>query len=234
MTRKHKTSFCRTLVRDCITLIAGWVAFSFVQVIGVKWINPPMTPTMAYSWVRGDRVRFEWRPLSQISPFLQQAVLASEDQNFFHHHGFDWQQIEQAIETHGEGHRLRGASTITMQVARNLYLWQGRSWLRKGLEAYYTMLIEFLWPKERILEVYLNVAEIGRGIFGAEAAALHFFGHPSSHLSKSEAALLAAVLPNPRRWSPAHPTPYVRRRQAQILLQMEQFEPITTPSSASR
>jgi monofunctional biosynthetic peptidoglycan transglycosylase len=231
MGKKRKTAFRRRLFRGCLTLVAGCVALSFVQVIGVKWIDPPITPTMVYSWLRGDGVRFEWSPLSRISPFLQQAVLASEDQNFFRHRGFDWRQIEQAIEAHGEGRRLRGASTITMQVARNLYLWQGRSWLRKGLEAYYTVLIELLWPKERILEVYLNVAEMGRGIFGAEAAALHSFGRPASRLSRSEAALLAAALPNPRRWSPAHPTSYLLRRQAEILRQMERFEPANTLSS---
>jgi monofunctional biosynthetic peptidoglycan transglycosylase len=151
--------------------------------------------------------------------------MAAEDQRFREHFGFDLRQIRRALKSYRERGRLRGASTLTMQVARNVYLWLGFSWLRKALEAYYTVLIEILWPKRRIMEVYLNVAEWGPGIFGAQAAARHYFGVDAASLGASQAAALAAVLPNPRRWSAAQPTSYIRRRRNRILRQMPQFQP---------
>jgi monofunctional biosynthetic peptidoglycan transglycosylase len=185
---------------------------------------------MAYRWLNGERLDFRWRALSEISPYLQRAVIAAEDQRFLDHHGFDWREIERALEEYRQKERRRGASTITMQVARNVYLWHGYSWLRKALEAYYTVLIELLWPKWRIMEVYLNIAEWGSQIFGAEAASRRYFRCSAAALTKPQAALLAAVLPNPRRWSPEHPTRYIRKRQSIILHQMDWFRPIRKTS----
>jgi monofunctional biosynthetic peptidoglycan transglycosylase len=185
---------------------------------------------MAYRWLQGEGLAFHYRSLGGISPHLQQAVMASEDQKFPSHHGFDWAQLRAAAEDYQSGRRQRGASTITMQVARNLFLWQGFGWPRKPLEAYYTVLLELLWPKWRIMEMYLNVAEWGRGVFGAEAAAQRHFGRSAAALTRHQAALLASVLPNPRRWSPARPTDYLRRRQAAILRQMGRFQAISPTS----
>ena len=147
-------------------------------------------------------------------------MVAAEDQLFFQHCGFDFRQIRAAIETRLEGGRLRGGSTISQQVAKNVFLWPGRSWIRKGLEAWFTVGIELCWTKERILEVYVNIAEMGEGIYGVEAAARHYFHKPASVLTREESALLAAILPAPRERSPLHPSEYVRQRQAWILRQM--------------
>src|SRR5690606_3150412 len=149
--------------------------------------------------------------------------IASEDQRFAQHHGFDLEAIRDAAERNARGGRLRGASTISQQTAKNLFLWGGRSWVRKGLEAWYTLLIEALWPKQRILEVYVNIAEFGDGVYGAQAASQRFFGKDASALTAAEAARLAAVLPSPRRYSAANPGPYVQRRTGQIQRQMRQI-----------
>jgi monofunctional biosynthetic peptidoglycan transglycosylase len=211
-------------------MLLGLMAFSVHQVLLLRFINPPFTPLMVYCWIKGDGMDFQWRSLSEVSSFLQQAVLASEDQRFLEHSGFDWNQIQRAIQERQRRGRVRGASTISMQVARNLYLWQGHSWIRKGLEAYYTVLIEIMWPKWRIMEIYLNVVEWGPGIFGAEASAQHYFQRPASRLTKYQAALMAAVLPNPKRWKASQPTPYIRSRQSTILRQMHMFAPIRKTS----
>jgi monofunctional biosynthetic peptidoglycan transglycosylase len=177
------------------------------------------------SWFDGDsrplRLRHEWRDYGQISRELAMAVVTSEDQRFLEHHGFDFTQIHKALDEADRGGRLRGASTISQQVAKNLFLWNGHSWVRKGLEAWFTVLIEAMWSKRRILEVYLNTAQFGRGIYGAEAAAQSFFHKPAARLDRDEAALLAAVLPNPLRLRAGAPGPYVQRRQLQIEEQME-------------
>jgi monofunctional glycosyltransferase len=159
--------------------------------------------------------------LARISPNLPLAVVASEDQKFPEHWGFDVEAIEKAYQLNQHSHRVRGASTISQQVAKNLYLWSGRSYFRKGLEAYFTLLIEGLWPKRRILEVYLNIAEFGNGTYGAEAAAERFFHLPAARLSRSDAAALAAVLPNPEHYSAAAPSRYVLQRRDWILGQMQ-------------
>ncbi len=224
ISKKEKRLFIRFLLHRSALILAGLVTFSIFQVSIIKFLNPPATPLMLYRWLCGGKVDFRWRSLSEISPFLQRAVIAAEDQRFFSHHGFDWKQIERALQEYQKEGRVRGASTITMQVARNLFLWQGYSWLRKGLEAYYTALIELLWPKSRIMEVYLNVVELGPEIFGAEAAACRYFGFSAASLTKPQAALLAAILPNPHRWSPKHPSDYIRKRQYTILCEMEKFE----------
>jgi len=226
MPEKERRPFVRSLSRSSALILAGLVVFSILQVAFIRFLNPPATPPMVYRWLSGEGLNFRWLSLSKISPFLQQAVIAAEDQRFLSHQGFDWEQIEQALQEYRQEGRRRGASTITMQVARNLYLWQGHSWLRKGLEVYYTALIELLWPKWRIMEVYLNIAEWGPGIFGAEAAARRYFRCSAATLTKPQAALLAAVLPNPRRWSPERPTRYIRKRQTTILDQMDRLGPI--------
>ena len=167
--------------------------------------------------------RHTWVPLDQISPSLGVAVIAAEDQNFTDHFGFDWQAIEKAVQHNEHSRRKRGASTVSQQTAKNLFLWSSRSWTRKGLEAWFTLLIEVGWSKKRILEVYLNIVEFGDGIYGAEAAARTFFGKPAKRLTPSEAALLAAVLPNPHRFHANAPSEYIRGRQAWILSQMRQL-----------
>jgi monofunctional biosynthetic peptidoglycan transglycosylase len=180
-----------------------------------RWFAPPTSAFMLRQRLLNDTaVHYQWTPWERISPNLAIAVVAAEDQKFPFHHGFDFESIVQALEE--EGGVRRGASTISQQVAKNLFLWPGRSYIRKGLEAYLTLLIEALWPKRRILEVYLNVAEFGPDTFGAGAAGRQFFAKPARGLSLWEASLLAAVLPNPKRMSAQRPSDYVRRRASEI------------------
>jgi monofunctional glycosyltransferase len=203
---------------------------STLQVLVLRFVDPPVSMVMVVrqvgAWAGGDRdlrIAYEWRDLERISPSLPLAVVAAEDQRFAEHRGFDLEAIEKARRHNARGGRLRGASTISQQVAKNLFLWEGRSWLRKGVEAWYTVLIELLWPKTRILEVYVNIAEFGDGVYGAQAAARRYFGREASQLDPAQAARLAAVLPSPRRYSAARPGPYVQRRAAQIQRQMRQI-----------
>lgn len=166
---------------------------------------------------------YQWVPSSKISPYMSRAVLAAEDQLFFEHHGFDWDAIRAAADwnrKHANTGRVRGASTLSQQTAKNLFLWSGRSWIRKALEAGFTVLLETLWPKQRILEMYLNIVEFGDGIYGTEAAAQQFFGKHAAQLTASECALLAAALPNPHVYQVNHPSGYLRGRQAWILRNM--------------
>lgn len=174
-------------------------------------------------WNEEPRYQFRhrWVDGARISPYLKLAVIASEDQKFIDHYGFDLQSINDALEAREQGRRVRGASTISQQVAKNLFLWPGQSWIRKGIEAYFTALIETLWNKRRIMEVYLNVAEFGRGTYGAEAAAQRFFKKSAAQLNASDAALMASVLPNPIRLRIHAPSEYVRSRQTFILRQMQ-------------
>jgi monofunctional biosynthetic peptidoglycan transglycosylase len=216
------------IVRGLIWLVLGFIALSFLSVLLLRWIDPPYSAFMAESqieaWLSRDRTyvfRRTWVDLARISPNLPLAVVASEDQKFPEHWGFDVEAIEKAYELNRHSHRVRGASTISQQVAKNLYLWSGRSYLRKGLEAYFTVLIESCWPKRRILEIYLNIAEFGYGTYGAEAAAERFFHKPASRLTRSDAAVLAAVLPSPQRYSAAAPSRYVLQRRDWILDQMQ-------------
>lgn len=187
-------------------------------VLALRWLPPPITAFMLQS--PQQPVQYRWVPAAQHPRALREAVIAAEDQKFYTHQGFDFEAIEKALEHNRKSRRVRGASTISQQVAKNLFLWPGRSWLRKGLEVSFTVLIEGLWPKARILEVYLNVAEFGPGIYGAEAAARAFFGKGSATLTPAECAHLAAVLPNPRRWRAASPGPYVQSRVDWILDQI--------------
>jgi monofunctional biosynthetic peptidoglycan transglycosylase len=208
--------------------MVGGLLLSIALVLLLRFLDPWTSSVIVNERVSSwfdDRpgalkVQRKWRDYDRISPQLALAVIASEDQRFPDHNGFDFKQIQKAMDEAERGGRSRGASTITQQVAKNLFLWNGRSYLRKGLEAWFTLLIETLWPKPRILEVYLNIAEFGRGIYGAEAAAQVYFRKPAGNLGRAEAARLAAVLPSPRRYSAVNPGPYVQRRQRQIETQM--------------
>jgi monofunctional biosynthetic peptidoglycan transglycosylase len=218
----------RRLLRYVALAALGAVLLSALQVLSLRWINPWTSAFMVNarvdSWFDEDpkpfKLRQQWRDYELISPQLALAVVASEDQRLLEHHGFDFNQIQKALDEADRGGRARGASTISQQVAKNLFLWSGHSWIRKGLEAWYTVLIEALWSKRRILEVYLNIAQFGRGVYGAEAAAQSFFGKPAARLTRAESARLAAVLPNPERRRVDAPGSYVLQRQQEIERQM--------------
>jgi len=204
--------------------LAAFLLFSLALVLLLRWVPPPTSAVMLTRVIaEGQAQRYEWVPLERISPEAALAVVAAEDQKFPLHAGFDFEQIRKALQSNANGGRMRGASTLTQQVARNLFLWQGRSWLRKGLEAWLTGLLELFWPKRRILEVYLNVAEMGERTFGVEAASRRYFGHSADGLTRRQAALLAAVLPSPRRYRVDAPSKYVLERRNWILAQMRQL-----------
>jgi monofunctional biosynthetic peptidoglycan transglycosylase len=208
-----------------------WLAlFSIGQVLLLRWLDPWGSSFMAnrqmQAWLDGDftlRIDYRWRDLEQISRNLPIAVVAAEDQRFPQHRGFDFAAIERAYQNNRKGRKVRGASTLSQQLAKNLFLWSGRSYLRKGLEAWYTLWIEALWPKRRILEVYVNVVEFGDGVYGAEAASRRFFKRPAADLSLSQSARLAAVLPNPKVYSARNPGPYVQRRSRGIERQVKRL-----------
>lgn len=208
-----------------------FVAVTALQVLALRVIDPPTSAFMLdRQWQAfgsdeaGFRLRYDWVDWESLSPELPIALVAAEDQRFPEHAGFDLEAIDKALENNARGRPMRGASTISQQVAKNLFLWDGRSWLRKGLEAWYTVLIEVLWPKQRILEVYANIAEFGDGVYGAEAAAQAYFGKPAQRLSAAESARLAAVLPSPKRYSVRAPGPYVQRRAAWIARQARNLD----------
>lgn len=210
------------------------ILFSIVAVFIFKWAPIPITPLMVIRNVEQtdtDKKGWEhdWVPLEEISPNLQLAVICSEDQNFLKHHGFDIKAIEKAYENNKKGKKLKGASTISQQTAKNVFLWPGRSWLRKGLETYFTFLIELIWSKERIIEVYLNSIEMGPGIYGAEAASQYWFKKPASKLSKYEAAAIASILPNPLKYRARPATSYIEGRKAWVIKQMNYFGPLNYP-----
>ncbi|HUQ97300.1 MAG TPA: monofunctional biosynthetic peptidoglycan transglycosylase [Chitinophagaceae bacterium] len=193
----------------------------FVYIILLKWIDPPVTFTQLGSLFSGDGLKRDYVAGADLSSNIKLAVISSEDQVFPDHDGFDWKSINKAMQ-HNEKKpaRVKGASTISQQTAKNVFLWQGRSWLRKGLEVYFTKMIEWTWGKKRILEVYLNVIEMGRGIYGAEAAAQAYFGKPAARLSRREAAMIAACLPNPKKYSVKPVSRYVAVRCNWVQLQM--------------
>jgi monofunctional biosynthetic peptidoglycan transglycosylase len=200
---------------------------TMLQVFLLRFLDPPVTIGMIWTFLqhklagkRYERPSYHWQELEEVSPYLKKAVLAAEDQRFLSHHGFDFIELNQAVRDLLTDERTRGASTITMQVARTVFLWPGRSWLRKIAEAYYTVLIELLWSKQRILEMYLNTVHWGEGIMGAEAASRIYFHTSSANITASQAALLAAILPNPTRWTPIKPSNYIRERQMEIMRQM--------------
>jgi monofunctional biosynthetic peptidoglycan transglycosylase len=205
VTRRHVFRFLLALGAALAAVTIGWVVL-------YRFVPPPGTPLMLTRMVEGAGIEKSWRSLDEISPSLAQAVIASEDSLFCSHAGFDWVSMRQAWQGNIAGAQLRGGSTISMQTAKNAWLWQDRSYLRKGIEVWFTLWIELVWPKSRIMEVYLNIIEWGDGIYGAEAAARTFFGKHAADLTRREAALMAAVLPNPLRWSPAKPTRYIASR----------------------
>ena len=225
-TRKRKRTPARTLrrvVRATIVGVAALFVVSVVLVLPLRWIDPATTAFMIGDERDLDQLRFQWVPWVEIGDSVALAAIASEDQRFFDHAGIDFASIKKSVEDSRRGRGLRGASTITQQVAKNLFLWRGRSFVRKGVEAYLALLIDLAWPKQRILEVYLNVAEFGPGIYGVGAASEIYFGKPASAINDAEAALLAAVLPNPIRLSAGNPSEYVRERQRWIIGQMQRL-----------
>jgi monofunctional biosynthetic peptidoglycan transglycosylase len=219
----------RRIVLLVLKALGLLVVASFLLVLALRWVRPPMTAVTIERRLEALIERRAYHPVrtwvrwNRISPEAAVAVVAGEDQRFAEHHGFDFDAIQKAIDEHDRGRRLRGASTISQQVAKNLFLWPGRSFVRKGLEAYFTALIELTWPKRRILEVYLNIVEFGDGVFGVEAASQRYFHKPATRLRPEDAALLAAVLPNPIRFRVDRPSAYVQERREWILEQMGQL-----------
>jgi len=199
--------------------------FQLFCILLFKWVNPPITMTQLASWISGDGLKRDYVSRNKISYNAKLAVIASEDQLFPDHSGFDWKNIKKAMAYNKKKpNRIRGASTISQQVAKNVFLWQGKSWIRKGLEAYFTFMIELVWGKKRILEVYLNVVEMGRGIFGTEAAARSYFNKPAASLTRQEAATIAACLPNPKKYTVRPLSNYVAYRRFWVLQQMNNLE----------
>jgi monofunctional biosynthetic peptidoglycan transglycosylase len=229
-----KTSTKKITVRKRIFNIFKWILkFAIIffistvlLVFAMRWINPITSSIMVQRQISGlfngefDLIKYHWVDYDDISKYMPIAIVAAEDQNFPKHFGFDFKQIEKAIKENKRGRRVRGASTITQQVAKNLFLWEGKSFVRKGIEAYYTLLIELLWDKQRILEVHMNIAEMGDKIFGVGTASVAYFKKPAIKLTISQAALLAAILPNPKKYSAVKPSGYVRGRQNWIIRQI--------------
>lgn len=213
------------------------VMWFFIISVGLtiiyRFVPVPVTPLMVirlfeqtFDSEKKVRLSKDWVPISEISKNAPQAVIAAEDQKFLDHHGFDFEAMKKAWEGNKKGKRIKGASTITQQTVKNVFLWPSRSYVRKGLEAYFTVLVELIWSKERIIEVYLNVIEMGDGIYGIEAAAQNYYNKPAIKLNRNEAAMIAAVLPNPNRWNPKKPTAYIIGRQGWILRQMNNLAPV--------
>lgn len=199
--------------------------FQLFYIILLKWVNPPVTITQLSSWLGGDGLKRDYVGIKNISPQARLAVIAAEDQLFPDHSGFDWKSIRKAVAYNKKKPgRVKGASTISQQVAKNVFLWQGRSWIRKGLEVYFTFMIELIWGKRRILEVYLNVIEMGKGVYGIEAASQSFFSKPAKNLSRAEAAMIASCLPNPVRYPVKPLSFFVASRYPWVMSQMNNLE----------
>jgi monofunctional biosynthetic peptidoglycan transglycosylase len=216
--RRHRHPWLRRVAR-LLLLLAAIVLFSIVV---FRFVNPPITPVMLVEKLKGNTLRRDWVPLEDISPQLPLAVIASEDGRFCVHWGVDWGAVRDAVKEGGGLGAFRGASTIPMQTAKNLYLWNGRSYVRKALEMPLAYVMSFVWPKQRMIEVYLNVAQFGPGIFGAEAASRYYFHKPAADLTRHEAVLLAAALPNPRWRNPAKPS----RRMLLVARAVERRMPV--------
>ena len=203
-----------------------FLGISILLVVIFKFVPVPFTPLMAIRFVEnkmdGKEVIFshDWEPIENISINIQKAVIASEDSNFMNHSGFDFEAIEKAMKNNDEGKKIKGGSTISQQTAKNVFLWQDRTYLRKGLEAYFTVLIELIWSKERIMEVYLNSIEMGNGVYGVQAASQHWYSKNAADLSKREAAGIAAILPNPRKFKASNSSAYINRRKDRIVRHM--------------
>jgi monofunctional glycosyltransferase len=213
-------------------VLLWFFVFSIIWVIAYRFINPPITLLMVQrNWERKAegkpaKIKKEWVGFEEISDNMKRAAVSAEDQLFLKHMGFDLNAIEQAYANNHKGKKIKGGSTISQQTAKNVFLWPGRSYVRKAFEAYFTLLIELLWSKERILEVYLNIIEMGDGIYGAEAASQTYYGHSCKKMSRAEAALVAACFPNPLRWNPNKATPYIKHRQYLIMRNMRRLGPL--------
>ena len=215
----------KRVFRFLFKLVLGLFIFSILMVLIYKWMPVPYTPLMAIRAVEfpEEELKHDWVPIDEISRHLQLAVIASEDQNFNKHNGFDMEAIEKAIEQNKKGKRVRGASSISQQTAKNVFLWPNRSWFRKGLEVYFTFLIETFWSKERILEVYLNSIEMGKSVYGAQAASVYWFKKDAANLSAYESAAIAAVLPNPREYRANPASNYIQGRKSWIVRQTKLY-----------
>jgi monofunctional biosynthetic peptidoglycan transglycosylase len=210
------------ILKWLLLAFAGFLLFAPIWVLIYKVVPVPVTAHMIIKLFDGNGIHKTWVSYEEVSPNFFKAVVGGEDGRFMSHEGIDWKAVEDAkrYNERNKGKKMRGASTITMQTAKNTFLWHGRNYVRKGLEVYFTYLIEYIWGKKRILEVYANVVELGEGIYGVEEASQKFFGKSAKNLNQREAALLAAVLPNPIRWSPAAPTPYIEKRVSFIMGRM--------------
>lgn len=217
----------RRILRFLFKIILWFFAISLVLVIIFKYLPIPVTPLMVIRAIENKmegkemRCSHDWEPLENISVNLQKAVISSEDARFLTHSGFDFDAIQKAMKNNEKGKKLKGGSTISQQTAKNVFLWQGRSYLRKGLEAYFTILIEIVWGKERIMEVYLNSIEMGDGVYGAESASQYWYKKSAQNLSKKEAAGIAAILPSPRRFKATNSSSFINRRKGRIVKQMQ-------------
>jgi len=218
----------KTFFKFIFKLLLALFIFSIAIVVIYKWVPVPFTPLMVIRYFENpeEDIKHDWVSMDNISGHLQKAVIASEDQNFTIHSGFDFKAIKKAMEDNRNGRKIRGASTISQQTAKNVFLYPGRTWFRKGLEAYFTFLIEMIWGKERILEVYLNSIEMGQGIYGVEAASLQWFGRDASKLGAYEAAAIAAVLPNPRVYRANPASSFINTRKNWIVRQMQNLGPL--------
>ena len=217
--------------------LVWFIVISVLWVVAYKFVPVPYTPLMAIRAYNGDenyQTRHQWRSVDDISTYLQLAVICSEDQNFMKHNGFDYDAIEKAYEKNKAGKKLRGASTISQQTAKNVFLWPDRSWFRKGMEVYFTFLIETIWSKERIMEVYLNSIEMGNGVYGAEAAAQYWFNKSAKNLSQYEAAAIAAILPNPRNYKASPASTYIEKRKSWIVKQMRYYGTFTLQETSDK
>jgi len=229
----------KKLFKFIVKIILWFFAISIISVVVFRWVPVPVTPLMLIRYFEAPSAertmwQHDWESIENISVNLQKAVICSEDQNFVKHSGFDIEAIEKAIENNKKGKRIRGASTISQQTAKNVFLWPGRNWIRKGLEVYFTFLIETIWSKERILEVYLNSIEMGNGVYGAEAAANYWFKKSASQLSANEAAAIAAILPNPMQYRANPASAYIQSRKTWITKQMNYYGPLELNPTAEK
>ena len=229
---KSKQPLLKKITNIATKVFLYFLMVSFLWVLAYRFINPPITLLMVLrnierkSGGKSFKTEKKWVDFDDMSDNMKRAAVSAEDQLFLKHIGFDVKAIEKAFAANAKSKKVKGGSTISQQTAKNVFLWPGRSWIRKGFEAYFTLLIEMLWSKERILEVYLNVIEMGDGIYGAEAAAQSYYGKSCHKLSKAQAALIAACFPNPIRWTPKNPTRYIRHRQYLILRNMNRLGPL--------
>lgn len=243
MIRRSKKEWWLIIKKWIIKLTIFFFVGSIISTILFRWIPIPVTPLMlircGQQVINGEKLKLykDWVPLEEISPNLQLAIVICEDQEFLNHYGFDVEGIKKAIKSNSKGKRLRGGSSISQQTAKNLFLWNGRNFIRKGLEVYFTLLIETFWSKERILEVYLNIAEMGDGIYGAQEASRYYFRKNASELKRGEAASLAVIMPNPRKYKVNHLGPYLQKRKEWTINQMKywgyklDFEENNTPGN---